>query len=171
MRTYTQEELNYLIKCEKTITSPPKKVMTQDKGHYRNSMLLQSKDGVNNFSLFIRKNVKFEENFSIGLVYHPKDGSEKITIFRCNGPHGIHVNDFMEGKYHDSYHIHIAKDFNINAGKKSDLYAKSTQDYINLNEAILYCIKYCNIENADNYFNLDNGTQLTLLDEGLSNGG
>ncbi len=164
MRTYTQEDLDRLIKCEKIITTPPRKDMLLENGHYRNGMDLQSKDGTYKFSVYMRKNEKFEENFTIGLMYHPQDGTKRITLVRCNGPHGDHVNDFLGGEHHNKYHIHLAKDFNINVGKKSDIYAKTTNQYINLDEAILFFVKYCNISGSEKYFNTR--CQLSLLDEG-----
>lgn len=48
--------------------------------HYRNGMKLKSTDGELEFSVFMRKNEMFHENFSIGLVFHPKDDPQEVHL-------------------------------------------------------------------------------------------
>ncbi len=167
LRTYNQAELDYLVRCEKVITVPPRKEMLLKDGHYRNDMFLDSKDGAHKFSVFIRQHERFPENFSVGLTYIPRDGSSRIVIFRCNGPHGEHV---FGKRHHACSHVHKAKDYNINAGKKSDLYAEEVDAYINLEEALRYFMDYCNIGDAGKYLRLEKDTQITLFDKGIENG-
>jgi len=158
MHKYTQNEIDNLIKCPKVITNPPKRVMTLDNGHYRNNMELKSEDGQHIFHVFIRENAKFAENFSIGLDYLPPEG-ESICLFRCNGPHGEHSND-LTTTHHYACHVHVAKDYNINAGRKSELYAETTASYISFEEALLHFLNYCNIKGAEKY--MPNLRQLSL---------
>jgi len=162
-KTYTQKELDNLILCKKKISKPPRSQVYKEGAHYRNDMKLQSEDGKHDFSVFIRQHAEFEEDFSIGLVYHPRDGSKKIILIRCNGPHNSSSN-LVEYDLHFDYHIHIAKDFNINEGKKDEKYKEATNEYINLYEAIHYFINKCNIEGAEKYFNLQKVKQVSLFD-------
>lgn len=152
MRTYTQGEIDYLITCPKVITNPPKKQMTLNRGHYRNSMELHSKDGEHRFFVFMRKNAMFQEDFSIGLEYIPNDGSGQLCLYRCNGPHGVHSNDLATVTHHFSYHIHSAKDYNINSGRRSELYAELTDCYATFDDALNYFLSHCNILDAERYF-------------------
>lgn len=163
MRTYTQEEIDYLIKCPKVITNPPKKEMVLVYGHYRNSMNLHSTDGTHNFFVFMRKHAMFAENFTIGLDYIPNDGSGHLCLLRCNGPHGGHTNELLTDTHHFGYHIHVAKDYNINNGRKSELYAELTDRYATFEDALAYFIEYCNIIDAEKYFL--KFKQLTLFTE------
>ena len=88
MKQYTQNELDDLISCEKEIYDPPKQDMREERGSRRNNMGLRSLDGSREFSVFMRINEDFPENFSIGLEYHPQEERGSICLLRCNGPHG-----------------------------------------------------------------------------------
>lgn len=84
---YTDQLIQNLIVCPKTIIEAPK-----DSGISRCSYKLvfdmSSVDGQYDFKGFISRNTFFHENFSIGLVYVPKEEKGKICLFRCNGLHG-----------------------------------------------------------------------------------
>ncbi len=88
---YTDEIIEELLSCQKKVTNSPK-----DSGVGRGSskikFALESTDGTYSFSGFISKNLTFQENFSIGLVYQPKDEKGTIVILRVNGPHGPNEN-------------------------------------------------------------------------------
>jgi len=98
----SDQEIDELIACAKRIVEPPKKEMQLASGHWRNDMKLQSDDGKYDFSVFMRKDEDFEENFSIGLIYKPRDIRGEIHLLRCNGPHGPHVMF----DHHNRFHIH-----------------------------------------------------------------
>lgn len=152
-RKYTQEELDYLVTCPKEIVKPPRQTMAVDRGSYRNDMdLCSSEDSKEKFHVFMRKNERFEENFSIGLNYIPSEGGLQICLLRCNGPHGEHTNDLLSGKHHCGYHIHAATAENINAGFRSEKYALIVTEYINYDEALHYFLKRCNIIGSEKYF-------------------
>ncbi|MEK7407577.1 MAG: hypothetical protein AAB225_21065 [Acidobacteriota bacterium] len=87
-RRYTQEELEDLIACPKVVFEPPKQQMRPDRGHLRSDMRLKSVEGDREFRVFLRRREELPENFSIGLVYVPKDGTGEVTLLQCNGPHG-----------------------------------------------------------------------------------
>lgn len=88
MKTWTQEELDALIACGKRTLDPPRKSMREESGSLRNEAMLESVDGLYTFRVFIRQNVKFPENFSVGLDFVPRDEPGSVCLLRCNGPMG-----------------------------------------------------------------------------------
>ena len=144
----SDQEIEKLISCPKRIIEPPKKEMQLGNGHWRNDMKLQSEDGEYDFSVFIRKNEDFEENFSIGLIYNPRDIRGEIPLLRCNGPHGPHVLF----DHHDRFHIHKADQKNLDSGMRAERTAYITKEYASYQDALGYFIKKCNIVGAEKYF-------------------
>ncbi len=145
---FSDQEIEKLIVCPKRIIEPPKKEMALANGHWRNDMKLQSEDKEYDFSVFMRKNEDFEENFSIGLTYKPRDVRGEIPLLRCNGPHGPHVMF----DYHNSFHIHKANQENLASGIRAERTAYITKEYASYQDALGYFIKKCNIIEAEKYF-------------------
>ncbi len=148
MRTYTDEELNELVKCPKCVDEPPLRQMKQERGSLRNNMTLRSKDGNFRFRVFIRQSVEFEEDFSIGLDYLPKDEAGSICLLRCNGQHGAN----MAFPHHLNYHIHRAKAEDVNAGIKTERHIEITSDYAAFLEGLAYFLRLISVEDVDRYF-------------------
>jgi hypothetical protein len=148
MDQLTIETIDYLIHCPKKVVDPPRKEMVLTDGHWRNSMKLQSEDGANDFSAFLRKNEDFEEDFSIGLAYLPREVRGDIILLRCNGPHGPHVLF----DHHTAYHVHMADPGNISLGLKAERFAQITSEYASFDDALGYFLRKCNIVEADKYF-------------------
>lgn len=144
----TDNEIEELIHCPKNIVDPPRKEMQLVTGHWRNDMRLESIDREHDFSVFIRKDEDFEENFSIGLVYCPRGVRGDIHLFRCNGPHGPHILF----DHHDRYHIHMADPKNLSSGLKAERTAHITREYASFQDALGYFLKTCNIVGANEYF-------------------
>lgn len=145
---FEENEIDRLIQCPKHIIESPKKEAQLYNGHWRNDMKLQSIDGEHDFSVFIRKNEDFEENFSIGLIYYPKDIRGELHLLRCNGPHGPHIMF----DHHDRFHIHKANPDNIGIGTKADRSAFITKEYASFQDALGYFLKKCNIKDAEKHF-------------------
>ena len=153
MKTWTQAELDELISCPKQMVDPPRKEMRSEHGHQRNDMTLGSLDGEWRFSVFMRVNERFPENFSVGLIYDPRDEPGDLTLLRCNGPHGEHDNSPMEDSHpHFGYHIHRARADVINAGLLPEKFAELTDAYASLPEALHHFLKLANIVGAEAYF-------------------
>ena len=150
MKRYSEEEINQLIHCPKLITDPPRKDLKVDRGSRRNDMRLKAQDDDREFSIFIRVNQDFEENFSVGLVYHPKDERGQFCLLRCNGPHG----DFVGSPTlpHFLYHIHKAKPENIEAGERAERGGEETDRYASHQQAIRYLLNVADVLNAEEYF-------------------
>jgi hypothetical protein len=144
----SDQEIEKLIDCPKRIIESPKKDLQLVNGHWRNDMKLQSNDGEYDFSVFMRKNEDFEENFSIGLIYNPRDVRGDIPLLRCNGPHGPHVLF----DHHDRFHIHKAEQENLASGMRAERTAYITKEYASYQDALGFFLKKCNIINAEQYF-------------------
>jgi hypothetical protein len=153
----TNQHIDYLIGCPKKIIDPPRREMALSNGHWRNGITLQSVDGEHDFSVFLGKNEDFEENFSIGLMYSPRETRGDICLLRYNGPHGPHVSF----DHHDRYHVHMAEEETINSGLKAERTALITEEYASFDDALGYFLRKCNITDADKYF--PNVLQRTLF--------
>ena len=137
---YTEELIAELIDCPKKVTNSPK-----DSGVGRGSSKikfnLESTDGNYSFSGFISKNLTFQENFSIGLVFQPKDEKGTIVLLRVNGPHGPNENI----PHHEGPHVHLATAERINAGLKPEGKIETGVPYATVEDAIQYYIKRINV--------------------------
>lgn len=142
--TFTDELIQELINCSKKVVDAPK-----DSGVGRGSrklkFFLESADGQHSFSGFISKNLTFQENYSIGLVYNPKEEKGTIVLVRVNGPHGQNEN----APHHDGPHVHLAIAERINAGLKPEGLIETNVPYSTIEDAIQYYIKRINIMPAD----------------------
>lgn len=161
MTAYKQQELEDLIICPKRIIEPPRKEMKLERGSFRNDFGLESISNKTRFSVFMRKNESFPENFSIGLIVHSKDEYRSFFLLRYNGPHGDHVNDLLDPHPHFGFHIHEAKAEKIEEGFSPQLHAELTESYGSYEEALLHFLKRINIENAEQYFDIKQ--QLSLF--------
>ncbi|MGI4805221.1 MAG: hypothetical protein ACRYFL_10645 [Janthinobacterium lividum] len=110
---YTDELIKDLIECSKIIVDAPKDMKEGRSGFLKKIFTLKSKDGIYSFSGFITQNLTFAENFSIGLVFNSKEDKGKITLLRCNGPHGM-----TKELHHAVCHIHTVIAEYINNGNK-----------------------------------------------------
>jgi hypothetical protein len=147
---YTDELLQELFDCEKTIIDPPSKEYKEERGHLKKSFTLQSLDGKYSFVGFIRCNVQFNENFSVGLDYNPREEKGTICLLRCNGSHG----ETKIYPHHSAFHIHMANAETINSGLKPESNIHVTTDYASLDEAIQFYLRKINVTMQDrkNYF-------------------
>ena len=70
---FSGQEIERLIDCPNRIIESPRKELQFVNAHWQNDLNLQSGDGGYDFSVLMRKNEDFEENFLIGLIYNPRD--------------------------------------------------------------------------------------------------
>jgi hypothetical protein len=117
--------------------------------HWRNDCKVVANGIEGAFSIFIRRSEDFPENFSVGIVYEPKDGSGEITLLRCNGQHGIFNGSFDPDHAHFTFHIHRASEIAIANGFKPEKYAENTEEFASFEEAVQYFVKLINLDAAD----------------------
>lgn len=145
---YTDELITKLISCPKKITKAPSKSLKSDRGHLRNDFEAESDDGEHRFTVFIRVNEKFQENFSVGLDYWPRDEAGSIMLLRCNGSHGPHkVYD-----HHTFCHVHKATAETISKGLRPESNIKATDEFSSYQEAIQYLLQVARIRDDGPYF-------------------
>lgn len=137
-RQYGQSEIDQLIGCRKVVSSPPAREMKQEGGHRRNDLRLKSEEGGAEFRVFLRQATGFPENFSIGLVFLPGDGSGDLHLLRCNGPHGDYNRSFDPGHSHFECHVHRASAEALAVGRRAESEASRTEAYARFEEAVLY---------------------------------
>lgn len=142
---YEDEHIEKLLGCEKEFVEPPAKDFKEDRGQMKKKFTLQSLDGAYLFLGFIRYNIKFPENFSIGLDYDPREEKGTICLLRLNGPHG----ENKQHPHHLSFHIHKATADTINAGLKPESNVEITDEYASLEQAIQYYITCINLKQED----------------------
>ena len=141
MKVWSQDEIDELLACRKKTTEPPKRGMRTELGSHRNEAIVESEDGRHRFRVFIRQNVDFPENFSIGLEYQAKEEPGSFCMLRCNGPHGPH----KLWPHHAQFHIHKAMAGNLQEGYRAEAFAEITPAYASFEEALRHFGEICHI--------------------------
>ena len=143
------EILISFITCEKVISKPPKRSPKDENKYWRSDMELTTTDGEEHFFVFIRKSQELPDNFSIGLQWHCRENGKRITLFRCNGPHGGN----RKFTWHYKPHTHLLSEEYYNAEMLDHPTDVNTDVcYSTFDEAIAFFCGYCGIQNADKYF-------------------
>jgi hypothetical protein len=156
---YSEDQIKELIECPKTVSDPPKREMRLFGADWRNDMTLTATNGTEGeFSVFMRRNEDFPENFSIGLRYQPNE----IVLVRCNGPRGTYNSGSGDANHpHWDFHIHVASEKAQEAGERAEKYASKTEAYASFEEAIQHFLKAVNLDQkqAAKHFPLKNQTE------------
>ena len=140
----TDQEIEDLIKSPKIIKERvPAKEYRQESGHQRCDLKLESTlEKEKMFSMFIRQNSTYMENFSIGLRYKTTDKAlGSVTLVRYNGPHG-ETSRGQDGHYNQS-HIHriTATEMASGSTEPQEKNREITDRYGTLEEAIrVFCV-------------------------------
>lgn len=140
------EQIAQLLSEPKVIVS--KKRWATSAGHSRQDYVVRSKDGKNDYSLYLRQSTHLQGAFSCGLIWSPKS-QDKLTLTRYNGYEHEHTNHIEGEKFTKQCHIHIATERYIEAGFKPDEYAQATDRFSTLDAALLCLLTDCNIEHHD----------------------
>lgn len=141
---FDNEYINKLLSCKKEIVQVPSKIKLEH-GHYRIGFEMRSINKEFFFSAFGRFNAMFPENFSVGLVYLPKEERGSFEILRCNGPHGEH----RMFPHHIHYHIHKITTDAIDNALKEDSYIEITDKYVKYEDALHFFVKHINLKPDD----------------------
>jgi len=142
---YTDEELAQLTACPKRVSQPPRREMRTDGKHLRNDMELESLDGQHGFRAFMRHSLEFSEDFSLGIVYVPKDEPGSFCLMRCNGMHGGH----QVHPHHLKCHVHRTTAEDVNAGRRVERHIEPTSEYAAFLDALRHFLRAVNVQAAD----------------------
>ena len=113
---------------------------------------LKSVDGKHEFKVFMRRNEDLPENFSVGLIFLPMDGSGELQLLRCNGPHGVFNGNFDTAHPHYDFHVHRASTGMIEAGLRPESAATTSREFASYEEGLQYFLRVTNVTNARMYF-------------------
>ena len=132
------EQIQELIGLPKAIVnrSPPKGYR-EENGNRRCDLDMLDEDGNREFRVFVRQNVRFIRNFSIGLRYEAHEGNlTAITLARYNGPHG--ETSRAQDEHYALPHIHYITEAEIARGhvQPQEKFRQPTDRYYTLEEAL-----------------------------------
>jgi hypothetical protein len=147
-------EIQRLISTPKRIAEAPSKDWRNDLAQKRKDFRLVSSDGAESFRAFARQSLVWPENFSIGLEFEPKDGSDCIILIRCNGPHGDYNRAAKPDHPHFHCHVHLATEAAISQGLRPESAAKESDKFASVKEAMRFFLETVNLnrEEQDRYF-------------------
>lgn len=136
----TDMEIRDLVACPKAIWSkePSRDYRYEPSQRRCNLELTATADSRMRFSIFVRQNLKYIENFSVGLNYHSNDRKlGLITLVRYNGPHGESSRQ-PDGHY-AKFHIHRITAAEIASGSREprEIHREITDRYGALEEALI----------------------------------
>lgn len=137
----TDMEIKKWLASPKTIVE--KETMQMKNGMKKRNIKL--KDNKNNFyQIYLRQNIQNKNDFSCGLSLE-LENKTYFTLVRCNGNSHIHTNSLEKEKLEYCFHIHLATEKYIKAGKKADGFAEKTDEYDTIEKACQFLLKKCNI--------------------------
>ncbi len=137
LESVTQSKLDELLAMSKRVTNPNARETEKYKHKSRNFKVVDN-SGDHTFSLFMRQSTEIEDDFSCGLLLNMPSG-ETLTLARYNGCSHSHKNHIENEKLEFSCHIHKATEKYIQAGKKAEGYAETTDRYRSV-EGALHCL-------------------------------
>lgn len=149
----TEAELSDLIACPKQITrATPAKGYKEADGYKRKRLEVEgSADRV--YSVFIRQNATFIENFSIGLRYNTKKKHRgTVTLVRYNGPHGEESRS--EDGHYATPHIHrmTVDEMNSDNMEPQEKHREITDRFSSFEEALFVFFKDVGVQNYQEHF-------------------
>ena len=153
--TLTERDLQELRELPKTIqVRIPRHDFREEDGHRRGELdLLSISDPRHRFQVFIRQNIRFIENFSIGLQYQTNRRIPgNITLVRYNGAHGEDVKS-PDGHYARP-HIHYLTAQELAQGhiQPRENRRELTDRYATFEAAIGVFLQDIGVSNEDAYF-------------------
>lgn len=151
----TDEQVQDLVNCSKTITrKEPTRGYREDGRNWRCDLELESaQDTSIAFTVFIRQNKEFTENFSIGLRYQTNTPTLRaITLIRYNGPHG-ETSRAPDGHYARS-HIHriTASEIESGSNQPQERNRDITDRYSTFEQGLAVFFSDIGVSNSDDYF-------------------
>ena len=149
------QQIDGLIKIPKTIkVKTPVKGYKDEDGHKRCDLELEaSSDNGAKFTVFIRQNNEFIENYSIGLRFQTNDRLlGTITLIRYNGPHGEY--SLPQDGHFASPHIHriTARDIASGTAQPQESQREITKRYSTFGEALAVFFGDIGVTDYEKYF-------------------
>lgn len=142
-----------ILAAPKRIIRKKKITYTLDQRHWRADLPLECDSLPYKMSMFIRKLVEFEEDFSIGLRLNQAHDpfSFAVVLVRFQGPHGGQSALCSGQDLHNSYHIHRFSDQDLQRHRKNASYMESS-DFSSFSQALVNFLTYCGIDDPYDIF-------------------
>ena len=151
----TDQEIQGLTAMPKAIQKKePSRGYREENSHKRCELeLLATGPGGEQFEAFVRQNLIFIENFSIGLRYRTGDPIlGTVTLARYNGPHGEQSRG-PDGHFALS-HIHRITEAQLNSSSRQpqENFREITDRYQTFDEALFVFFSDVKVVNFQEYF-------------------
>ena len=150
----TEQRIQELIALPKTIIGrSPSQGFREDSGSRRCDLdLASSEHDDGTFAVFIRQNLRFTENFSIGLRYRAEFPLGAITLVRYNGAHG--ESSRAADEHFSKPHIHCITEQEVTSGstQPQERDRTITDQYTTLEQALQVFFNNVKVSNHDEYF-------------------
>lgn len=142
----TDEKIAQLLSCPKRMTNPQARSKTKEGHEQVNYKAVATDSTGHQFEVFKRQNLRkgMENDFSCGIIWLAPN-RETITLKRYNGPSHNHPNHLEKEKLGYTCHIHIATEKYIQANRKAEGFATSTERYVSVEGALHCLVTDCNI--------------------------
>jgi len=139
----TDETIGLLLQETKVLPEdfPSRIKLRSKRGHKEYEQDVTGSDG-NKFLLKFRQNEKNALDFSVILLFLPKESTKHFRLRRYNGKSHEHTNK-IEGNTFYGFHIHMATERYQQLGLDEDAYAEKTDRYADFNSAIECLLKDC----------------------------
>ena len=151
----TDEQIQELVTCPKKILRRDPSKSYHEEGYQRHGELELEviSDSLNKFSVFIRQNAHFIENFSIGFRYQTRDPFlGTVILLRYNGPHG-EASRQPDGHFARP-HIHRITEAALASGSAhpQEMDREITDHYATFEEALVQFLNLCGVTNVEEHF-------------------
>ena len=152
----TDEQIQELLDIPKAITkkTPARERYKEENSQRRGDLDLEALSDISvKFSVFIRQNSKFIENFSIGLRYQTNiKALGTITLIRYNGPHG--ESSLHPDGHYALPHIHriTAQEIASGSVQPQEQHREFTTQYSTLEQALRIFFEDTSVANFADYF-------------------
>ncbi|NLY39115.1 MAG: hypothetical protein GX044_07430 [Firmicutes bacterium] len=152
----TDQQIQDLIKEQKPL--PPdyqqRLRLKPKRGHHESQLTITGNNG-NRFRVILRKSDYNSMDFTVILAYLVPNTNQVFRLRRYNGKSHEHTNK-IEGNRIFGFHIHLATERYQDSGMREDAYAEQSDEYSDINSAVMLMFKQCN-------FQMPSGTQMSLF--------
>jgi hypothetical protein len=142
----TDAEIEALLAERKSLPKDycPRTSLKPKRGHMESQRDLQGVDG-SEFRLIVRQAAGNPLDFSVILAYGLPRSNRIILLRRYNGKSHEHTNPLEDETFYD-FHVHEATERYQDSAHKDETFAKPTDRYANVEEAIDCLIRECGFE-------------------------
>jgi len=143
---FSDAEILSLINERKPLpTDYRTRIQTRPKrGHKESELDVKGNNG-SDFRLILRQSTFNSLDFSVILIYRPPKSNQLFRLLRYNGRSHEHTNYIEGGTFYD-FHIHQATERYQESGAREDTYARPTDRFADLHQAISCMLNDCSFD-------------------------